>query len=289
MTANRVLGFLGTTFMIAGCVVLAFVGFQLVGTNVIQQGHQDSLRSQLMTSLPKQPARFVPGGLPRPAIPTPEPPAGTPIAEIRIPAIGLDQVVVQGTDTAELEHGPGHYKGTPLPGEAGNVAIAGHRTTWGRPFYNLDSLKAGDPITLVTPKGTFVYAVKRTFIVDPSDVAVIGPTSANLLTLTTCNPRYSASQRLVARAVLTQSSLTPLVELPAGVLHPSQSTVTIKRASPWPPILFCLLTVLAGFATSILARRFRYRWVVYVVGGLTTFLLLNASFATLTPFLPANL
>ena len=88
---------------------------------------------------------------------TSAPAEGEPIGDIRIPVIGINQVVVEGTNTPDLRKGPGHYIGTPLPGQAGNAAIAGHRTTYGHPFYNLDSVKVGDPIVLTTLQGIFVY------------------------------------------------------------------------------------------------------------------------------------
>jgi len=97
--------------------------------------------------------------------------------------------------------GAGHYPQTPLPCEAGNVAIAGHRTTYGKPFGNLDRLKAGDTIELTTPVGGCVYQlVKAPFIVEPTDMSVIDPTAERMVTLTTCHPKGSAAQRLIVQA-----------------------------------------------------------------------------------------
>jgi len=115
--------------------------------------------------------------------------------------------VVEGTNTPDLRKGPGHYVGTPLPGQAGNAAIAGHRTTYGHPFYNLDSVKIGDPIVLTTLQGIFVYDATKSFVVSPSDSTVVDNVIANQLTLTTCNPRFSASTRLVVQAELVHSQL----------------------------------------------------------------------------------
>ena len=103
--------------------------------------------------------------------------------------------------------GPGHYTGTPLPGQVGNAAIAGHRTTYGHPFYNLDSVKVGDPIVLTTLQGIFVYDATKSVVVSPSDTTVLDNVIANQLTLTTCNPRFSASTRLVVQATLAHSQL----------------------------------------------------------------------------------
>ena len=133
--------------------------------------------------------------------------------------IGVNQVVVEGTNTPDLRKGPGHYTGTPLPGQGGNAAIAGHRTTYGHPFYNLDSVKVGDPIVLTTLQGIFVYDTTKSFVVSPSDTTVIDNVFANHLTLTTCNPRFSASTRLIVQAKLAHSQLFPNSGLPVGRLH----------------------------------------------------------------------
>jgi sortase A len=126
---------------------------------------------------------------------------GDSLTRIKISAINLDTVVVEGVTPSALRAGAGHYPTTPLPCEGGNVAIAGHRTTYGRPFGNLDQLKPGDTIELTTPIGGCVYQVARDpFVVAPTDMTVIDPTAERSLTLTTCHPKGSAAQRLVIRA-----------------------------------------------------------------------------------------
>jgi sortase A len=126
---------------------------------------------------------------------------GDSLTRIKIPALGLDTVVVEGITPSALRAGAGHYPQTPLPCDAGNVSIAGHRTTYGRPFGNVDQLKPGDTIELTTPIGGCVYQVaKDPFVVAPSDLTVIDPTGERSLTLTTCHPKGSAAQRLVIRA-----------------------------------------------------------------------------------------
>jgi sortase A len=115
----------------------------------------------------------------------------------------VDVVVVEGTTASALRAGAGHYPQTPLPCEVGNVGIAGHRTTYGRPFHNLDRLKEGDDIILETPVGECRYKVAKVpYVVLPTDTSVVAPASESLLTLTTCHPKGSASHRLVVRAVL---------------------------------------------------------------------------------------
>lgn len=128
-------------------------------------------------------------------------PVGDSLTRIRIPKIGLDTVVVQGTTQSALRAGAGHYVNTPLPCEGGNVAIAGHRVTFGHPFNRLAELAPGDEIFLDTPVGGCTYRVTTApFPVDPSDVSVVGDTKDPELTLTTCHPEHSARQRLVLRA-----------------------------------------------------------------------------------------
>ncbi|HZU80500.1 MAG TPA: class E sortase [Acidimicrobiales bacterium] len=136
--------------------------------------------------------------------------SGAPIGRIKIPAIGLDMVVVQGTDAGALSKGPGHYTNTPMPCTAGDVAIAGHRTTFLHPFYNLHHLKPGDVIELQTRTASCAYMVTQApFAVSPSDVGVVANTPGQFfLTLTTCNPIGSSSQRLVVKAVMAPGSVS---------------------------------------------------------------------------------
>ena len=130
-------------------------------------------------------------------------PGSSALTRMRIPRLGLDTVVVQGITVSALRAGTGHYPDTPLPGQRGNVAIAGHRTTYGAPFRHLDRLVPGDEIVFDTPLGEVVYRVDRPpFVVSPDDTRVIAHESRHVLTLTTCHPLNSSRERLVVRAVL---------------------------------------------------------------------------------------
>ena len=133
---------------------------------------------------------------------------GDALTRLKIPALDVDVVVVEGTSASALRAGAGHYPKTPLPCEAGNVAIAGHRTTYGRPLANADRLKAGDAIILETPVGTCSYEVSRApFIVAPTDFSVVAnDPSSSTLTLTTCHPKGSAKERLIIKATLTKGA-----------------------------------------------------------------------------------
>ena len=119
---------------------------------------------------------------------------------------GLDMVVVQGTDTASLEKGPGHYPETPFPGEGGTVGIAGHRTTYLAPFRHIDSMEAGDRIVLELPYAKRFYRVQRTAIVDPGDIGIVKSVGYERLVLSACNPLYSAEQRFVVYARMVREA-----------------------------------------------------------------------------------
>jgi sortase A len=134
---------------------------------------------------------------------------GDALTRIVIPDIDVNVVVVEGTTASALRAGAGHYPDTPLPCEIGNVAIAGHRTTYGRPFHNLDLLEVGDTITLETPIGKCTYEVSaEPFTVGPRDISIVGNTPDRaMLTLTTCHPKGSAKQRLVVQADLKSTGV----------------------------------------------------------------------------------
>ena len=127
------------------------------------------------------------------------PPAQFPLRML-IPAIELDTVVLEGTDKETLKEGPGHIIGTSYPGSIGTVAISGHRTTYGKPFFNADKLKPGDEIILESFDAKYTYTVTELKIVKPTDVWVLNPTPYQSMILTTCNPKYSAKERLIVFA-----------------------------------------------------------------------------------------
>jgi sortase A len=133
---------------------------------------------------------------------------GDAIGRITIPKIGASYTVIQGTDTASLEKGPGHYPGTAFPGLGQTVAIAGHRTTYLAPFRHVDALKPGDRILLKMPYGMFTYVVQYHKIVLPTALWVTHDVGYERLVLSACNPLYSAAQRIIIFAKL--KSVTPL-------------------------------------------------------------------------------
>lgn len=228
---RRLLRILATALITAGLVVLADVGLTLAWKEPlstiygeIQQGQAaqelEDLnegfvdraalrrleRERFEKRLPALAARFA-----REAKP------GKGIARIRIPRIGLNAVVIQGTDAADLQKGPGHYTrsddpgyradgdGSAFPGQGRTVGIAGHRTTYLAPFRRLDELEPGDEIVLELPYGEFTYEVERQRIVSPTDISVVRNTGRERLVLTACHPLYSAAQRIVVSAGLKQA------------------------------------------------------------------------------------
>jgi sortase A len=203
-----------------------------------------------------------------------------------IPKIGVNKAIVEGTGTADLREGPGHYSGTPLPGEAGNAAIAGHRTTYGAPFYSLNELGSGDQITVTTPQGSFRYVVNKSMDVEPSDVSVIDPTTTNQLTLTTCTPRYSAARRLIVQAALVSAPApAPAVPRPQ---KPSPSLA--GQTGAWAPVLgwgLGALAVLVGL--WLVARTRRRRWPIYLLGTAPLLVVLFMFFVAVSKVLPASI
>jgi sortase A len=313
-----VLGIAGRALVALGAVVLAFTAYQLWGTGILESHAQATLRSRLAGELPAGAAAearreaagpAVPSGggtgPPRTAPPVAPPADGSPVGILQIPSIGLDQVVVEGVQAAQLRSGPGHYPGTPLPGEAGNVAIAGHRTTYAHPFYDLNAVAPGDRIVITTPQGVFVYAAGTSTVVSPTDVSVIGPSPGATLTLTTCNPRYSASSRLVLRATLARSRLFPAGERggsagrrtaapPVGAGRSARGheggLAGTSGGSDWlPAALWGVGLVAVAIGIRAAGRRTRRRWTVYLPGAVVLGALLLAFFVAVSPLLPASL
>jgi sortase A len=214
---RRALRALSTVLIVAGVLVLADGITTLVWQEPltalyarIQQGQLDDELAALERTPPSPVERRVIARLPDPrrrlafqarALGR-RSEAGDPLGRLHAPTIGLDAVVVQGTAGDDLRTGPGHYDGTPLPGQRGTVAVAGHRTTYGAPFRHVDDLQRGDRIELRMPYGRFAYRVERTRIVEPTEVEVIERVAYDRLVLTACHPLYSAAQRIVVFARL---------------------------------------------------------------------------------------
>ncbi len=289
----------GRVVLVAGILILLFIPYLLWGTGLITARSQNQLRAEfgvaqhLSGPIPKpvstSPSPGAAGAPPQVAPDEDDPPIGNPVGVIAIPRIDLSMVIVEGIGTAQLEQGPGHYPGTPLPGEGGNVAIAGHRTTYLHPFYDLNELVPGDSIMLTTLQGFFLYHVISSESVSPSDVSVVAPTSSPQLTLTTCTPRYSASQRLVVHATLAASYVVhPRKPVPA--VTPAHVSSSAPPRS-WPVAILWGIVV-AGLTTAlwVVASRTRRGRRALVLGGGTLVWVVVVFFfyQSLAPLLPAS-
>lgn len=241
------IGGIGRTLIATGLLMFGFVAYQLWGTGIETARAQNALENEfeelLATSAPEttvadtQPdpsptTDTTPDTTPDASTPEASTPVGSsvpeapdtsldglavaegdPIARLEMPTLGVDKIVVAGVNTSDLKKGPGHYPDTPLPGQLGNAAIAGHRTTYGQPFFDVDKLENGDEIVVTTLAGRFVYRVTGQQIVSPSDYQVVATTdwTRATLTLTSCHPKYTARERIIVFAELDEAATTGLV------------------------------------------------------------------------------
>jgi LPXTG-site transpeptidase (sortase) family protein len=191
----------GLLCLMGAAFFAGYVVWLLYGTGLETTRAQHTLRPTIEQQIahPKPPpgpdARVIPGSA---------------YAIIQIRSIDLDMVVVQGTDYTSLKKGPGHYVDTADPwDDTGRVGIAGHRTTYLHPFFNLDRVQPGDTIRLLTPYGRYAYTVTRVFVVpEEGSGVVLEQTTDPTLVLTTCNPKYASSQRLIVEADRVEAPAT---------------------------------------------------------------------------------
>ena len=184
------LRFVASVMMVSGTLLIADAGVTLLWQEPVSAFFANQEQGKLKTAFFDPPERVI----------RRMPLKGDAIAHIEIQAIGVSEYVVEGTDVASLRKGPGHYPETPLPGDPGTAAIAGHRTTYGAPFRSIDKLRHGETITLDMPDGRFVYRVERTKIVDDQDLSVLDTVGYRRLVLSACHPLYSAAQRVIVFA-----------------------------------------------------------------------------------------
>jgi sortase A len=187
---RAVLRFVASVMIVSGLLLIGDAGATLAWQEPVSAFLAQKEQTKLRESLDHPPPRVV-------AL---KPLRGDAIGQINMPTIDKTSYIVEGTDTDDLRRGPGHYHDTPLPGQRGTVAIAGHRTTHGAPFRKIDQLDPGDPIVLEMTNGTFFYRVTRTRIVDPTALWVKKKVGYNQLILSACHPLYSAAQRIVVFA-----------------------------------------------------------------------------------------
>ena len=191
---RAVLRFVASVMMVSGTLLIADAAVTLLWQEPVSAYVANQHQGKLRTAFFDPPRRVIQR----------MPLKGDSIARIEIPAIGVSEYVVEGTDVDSLRKGPGHYPDTPLPGEPGTSAIAGHRTTYGAPFRHIDELKPNQRITIDMPDGRFIYRVERTKIVDDQDLSVLDRVGHQRLVLSACHPLYSAAQRIIVFARLAR-------------------------------------------------------------------------------------
>jgi sortase A len=190
---RAVLRFVASVLMLSGAMLVADAILTLAWQEPVSAFLQNREQAKLEKQLDHPPPRLRHVARFRPL-------KGDAIGEIGLPAIHKSAFVVQGTDTGSLRKGPGHYPDTPLPGKHGTVAIAGHRTTHGAPFRNVDDLRRGDEVVLAMPYGTFIYRVQSVRIVGPNATWIKRKVGYDRLVLSACHPLYSAAKRIVVFA-----------------------------------------------------------------------------------------
>ncbi len=300
--ANIVSG-LGKALIIVGSLTLLFAAFQLWGTGLQEANAQQNLETQFIERLVE--VEDTPADtselreLPSNELPAP----GDPIAIIEIESIGVKKTVVEGVTRDVLRSGPGRYPQTSFPGQPGNSAIAGHRTTYGSPFFDLDKVQPGDIIKVTTLQGEFFYEIEGHSNGDEElGYKVVLPTQGEVLldrpgvdsiTLTACHPKYSAAERLIVTATLTSKPapktefVTEAVEVPI-----EDSDEALAESLGWQPqelqgtILWAMALFALGFIVSTIANRWKLI-TTYAIGALPLLALTFMFFTQLERLLPA--
>ena len=274
---SRLIDFLGRTMIVAGLLLLSFVAYQLWGTAIVEGRSQTAIAKQFVKPQPIQPQL---GGL---------------VGRITIPSIGVSKYVVAGVRLKDLERGPGLFPGSPMPGQKGNVAIAGHRTTFGAPFSRINEIQDSDKIILESKDGTFTYIVNgEPKIVLATDTAVAKTTNPDIATITlvSCYPKWTSTKRIVVVATL-DSTVLPLPATPLVTSEPiDQQSIAgwFHDPTAWPTVLFFgLALILIRIVAGLMTRRGRRKIFVYPIAFSIFIPTLFLFFGGLARLLPANL
>ena len=274
---SRLIDFLGRTMIVAGLLLLSFVAYQLWGTGIVEGRSQTAMAKQFVKPQPIQPQL---GGL---------------VGRITIPSIGVSKYVVAGVRLKDLERGPGLFPGSPMPGQKGNVAIAGHRTTFGAPFSRINEIQDSDKIILESKDGTFTYIVNgEPKIVLATDTAVAKTTNPDIaiITLVSCYPKWTSTKRIVVVATL-DSTVLPLPATPLVTSEPiDQQSIAgwFHDPTAWPTVLFFgLALIVIRIVAGLMTRRGRRKIFVYPIAFGIFIPTLFLFFGGLARLLPANL
>lgn len=318
----RAVGAAGRTLIGAGVIILLFVGYQLWGTGLQHSRSQSQLSSEFTERLAAadgaRSPQATPGGGGNTTgagsdttteddtewLGTLVPVLGEPVARIEIPAIDVDETVVHGVRVSDLRKGPGHFEGSPLPGQSGNAAIAGHRTTYGQPFHDVDKLVPGDVITVTTLQGEFTYEVmghptddggqRGHVIVAPTAVEVLDDVGDDRLTLVACHPKWSARQRIIVTAQLVEEPAETPVDSEGPLPEPQPAAVSGNFGEGLdgdsdalvPTLVWGALFGLA-LAAAVAAGRHWRRWPAYALSTPVLAWLLFTCFVHLDQYLPS--
>jgi sortase A len=258
-----------------GLAIALFLAFEFLYTNQLEGRSQRSLMATFQQ-------RLAQGQFNAPD----QPVQSGPVAVLQVPALGGDQVVVQGSSPEDLKQGPGHLPGTPLPGEFGNSVVVGHRLTYGGPFAHLDRLTTGDTITVLTGQGQFAYKVTHVATVQPGQSDVIGPTADSRLTLVTSTSAMSSDRRAVTAT---------LVGNPVGVATRPPATAGSDELGTVGDVagLYLAIIWMMALAAVAVAAVFAYRnWprtAAHLVTTPVILMLLFLAFNSFDRFLPGTL
>ena len=344
MRVYRVLGAIGRALITAGVILLLFVAYQLWGTGLKTRVSQHRLETQLQDRLqafsqaaqeesrsgggssttvttPTTAPEFNGQGLasvyhltPAQVAKLPPPKPGQAVGKIAIPAIGSNWWYVDGVDLAYLRKGPGHFPGTAWPGQKGNAALAGHRTTYGAPFHRINELEPGDEIVITNLQGQFKYVVmsaaelkkrkmpiaftnpadatKGHIIINPTDSWILADYHDNRITLMACNPKYSARQRivvvgkLVGRVAPTTKQTTTVIP---KTLPGESSLVGNDPAARLPAFLWALACAAIWFTAWQVGKTWRgWKWPAYLLASPLFFVALFICFTQVERMLPAT-
>jgi LPXTG-site transpeptidase (sortase) family protein len=275
-SSAEVMSVLGTGLTIFGAIIVVYFAYLFAGTALEHGRAQHTLQTRFAHMMANQQA-FTGGVIP----------VGTPVFQLDIPRLHLNQVVAEGTTDGITAKGPGHLRTSPLPGQAGNVVIDCRRITFGGPCRDLDKMKPGDVITTTSGQGTSKYSVTKVMTVKKHQTDALSPTSDSRLTLMTSTPMLEASNRLVVVAQLeTPSFNTPgprVNQISSAELGLQGDGSNAFGLLVWPELLF-----LAACLTAWLARRWA-GWPTWLVMVPVLALLLLLVFDSFTMLLPSTL
>lgn len=289
LTRSRVglaaLDVLGRIMIALGVLLLSFVAYQLWGTGIAESRAQGTLASEFETVVQNA------------ATQTTTPLYGDVISRIQIPSIDIDKYVVAGVDAKSLQRGPGLFPGSPLAGQLGNVAITGHRTTYGAPFSRINEITIGDEIILKTSEGEYTYIVNvEPFIVEPTQIEVAKTTDPNsaILTLISCHPRWTSDKRIVVTAQLAPSvepaPPTEFIAQTGDYIPELLNEGWFHDSAAWPWVLLWFFALIALYVAAIVAIRQGIRaYVAYPVMTVVMLPVLFIFFEQLSRLLPTNL